>query len=40
MTALPLNGNLVSDAALRANDAVVALEADTAQLLVPKNDPL
>jgi hypothetical protein len=38
MTALPVNGN--PGVAFNANDAVVAVEAETAQLLVPKNDPL
>ena len=40
ITALPLNGNPTPEAAFKANDAVTALDADTAQDEVPKNDPL
>jgi hypothetical protein len=37
MTAFPVKGN--PGVAFSANDAVTAFEADTAQLLVPKNEP-
>ena len=39
MIAFPLKGNPVPEPAFNANEAVRALDAEAAQLLVPKNEP-